>query len=107
MQNYLKSNNNLTDDQKCSLFKFRVRQIDVKCNYKNKYLDLKCDLCTSNSQDDQYHLLECAYLIENCENLANNTTIEYEDIFSDDIEKQFKAAKLLFEVWEKRIELST
>ena len=36
MQNYLKSNNSLTDNEKCSLFQFRVRQIDVKCNYKNK-----------------------------------------------------------------------
>ena len=81
IQHYLKSNNSLTDDEKCSLFKFRVRQIEVKCNYKNKYVNLKCELCTSNCQDDQYHLLQCETMIDNCKNLANNLEIEYEDIF--------------------------
>ena len=108
MQNYIKSNNSFTDDEKCSLFQFRVRQIDVKCNYKNKYYNHQCELCTSNSQDDQYHLFQCEYLINNCKNLENNTTIEYEDIFDDtDTKKQIKAAKLLYEVWEKRLELTS
>ena len=104
MQNYIKSDNNLTDDEKCLLFQLRVRQTDVKCNYKNKYLNHNCDLCTSNEKDEQYHLLHCDFLIKNCKNLADNITVEYEDIFEDK-EKQFKAVKLLFEVWEKRKEL--
>ena len=104
MQHYIKSDSNLTDDEKCLLFQFRVRQIDVKCNYKNKYFIHNCDICTSNEKDDQYHLLQCEYLIKHCKKLAENTTVEYEDLFGDK-EKQFQAAKLLIEVWEKRKEL--
>ena len=105
LQNYLKSNNNLTYEQKSTLFKFRVREIEVKNNYKNKYPNQKCELCTSNEDDTQYHLLQCEYLIRNCAKLANNVTIEYEDIFEDS-DKQLNAAKLLHEVWEKRTELT-
>ena len=43
----------------------------------------------------------CEELIKHCEELANNTVIEYEDIF-DNIEVQVPAAKLLTNVWEKR-----
>ena len=60
MQNYLKSNNNLTDEEKCLLFRFRVREINVKCNYKNKYLDLKCDFC-KNDFDDNPPVYESCY----------------------------------------------
>jgi len=81
IQKYLKSSNKLTDEEKCTLFRFRVREIDVKFNYKNKYADLKCNFCKSDSDDNQYHLLQCEYFINNCENLANNIEIEYEDIF--------------------------
>ena len=38
MQNYIKSDNNLTVDEKCLLFQFRVRQTDVKCDYKTNIL---------------------------------------------------------------------
>ena len=105
MQNYLKSNNNLTDEEKCLLFRFRVREINVKCNYKNKYLDLKCDFCKNYFDDNQYHLLQYEYFIDKCKNLANNIQIEYEVIFEDN-EKQIKAAKLLQEVWKTREALS-
>ena len=81
-----------------------MRQIKVKCNYKNKYFNHNCDLCTSNEKDDQYHLMHCEFMINNCKKLANNITVEYEDLFEDN-EKQFKAAKLVCEVWEKRKEI--
>ena len=58
-------------------------------------------LCNTDKNDSQYHLLECEYLINNCENLANNINVEYEDIF-ENLEKQILAAKLLHEVLEKR-----
>ena len=90
--------NNLTDAEKSTLFKLRVREVNVKANYKNMYPDLKCKLCQSeNSEENQYHLLQCDILIRNCKNLGNNVSIEYEDIFENGI-KQVLAAKLLHEV---------
>ena len=98
-QEYLKTNNSLSYEEKCTLYKMRVREIDVKVNYKTKYVDIKCTLCNTGKESSQYHLLECEYLIERCENLANNIDIEYEDIF-DNVDKQIPAAKLLHEVWK-------
>ena len=99
IQDYLKTDNMLTDDEKCILFKFRVREIEVRVNYKNKYNDLLCQLCRKDSES-QHHLLMCEELIKQCEDLANNTVIEYEDIF-DNIEVQVPAEKLLKNVWKK------
>ena len=73
IQSYIKMSNNLKDEEKITLFKLRVREIDVKANYKNKYNNLKCDLCNSPSdEEDQYHLLQCDRLINECESLAAN-----------------------------------
>ena len=66
---------------------FAPVEVEVKCNYKSKYSDLKCTFCNSQEDDDQYHLLQCEYSIKNCKNLAENIKVEYEDIF-DEIEKQ-------------------
>ena len=101
---YPKSNNSLTDDEKVTLYKLRVREVEVKCNYKSKFSDLKCTFCNSQEDDDQYHLLQCEYSIKNCKNLAENIMVEYEDIF-DELEKQVPAAKLLHEVLEIRNKL--
>ena len=79
----------------------RVREVDVKCNYKNNYNDLKCTFCNSTEDESKYHLLQCENLIENCKNLADNINIEYEDIY-DQLEKQVPAEKLLHEVLEIR-----
>ena len=85
-----------------TLFKLRVREINVKANYKNMYPDLKCRLCTSqNVEETQYHLVNCDVLISKCKNLAQNVKIEYEDIFENGA-KQVLAAKLLHEVIEIR-----
>ena len=104
IQNYLKSSNGLTHDEKCTLFKFRVREIDVKTNYRNRHQNLQCELCQSGEDDSQLHLLNCQKLIENCETLANNIEVEYEDIF-EDIESQAKAVRLLTEILEVRTQL--
>ena len=82
-----------------------IREIEVKCNYKNKFIDLKCKFCNSQKDDNQYHLLQCDYLIKNCRNLSDNITIDYEDIF-DNLEKQIPAAKLLHEVLKIRAKLN-
>ena len=103
LQKYLKSDCFLSDDKKCIFYKCRVRELDVKLHYRNKYQNqnLQCSLCLSGENDSQYHLFHCSRLIDNCENLANNISIEYEDLFSD-ISLQIPAAKLLSEIWKVR-----
>ena len=103
-QKYLKSDNGMSYEEKCTLFKFRVREIDVKINYRNKYRDVKCTLCNSGEDDSQFHLFSCQAIIDSCDPLANNINVEYEDIF-DDISKQGPAIKLLVEIMKTRTKL--
>ena len=104
-QNYLKSNNGLSYEEKCTLLKFRVREINVKTNYRHMYADTKCTLCVSGEEDSQYHLFNCQEIIDNCPALANNVNVEYEDIFGD-ISSQVLVAKLLSEILETRERLN-
>ena len=100
VQSYLKSDSNLNNDEKQLLFKFRTRMIDVKINYRNRYLDSTCQL-GCDSEESQSHLFECEVLINKCEDLANNVKVEYEDIFGDRT-SQIDAIKLLTKMWNTR-----
>ena len=77
---------------------------EVKNNFKNKYTDKLCQLCKLE-QEDQYHLFTCQILLDNCQELAENISVEYEDIFSTSLKKQEEAAKLLSKIWDTRDKL--
>ena len=51
---------------------------DVRNNFRNKYASTACPLCAAEV-DSQKHLLECAVIRS-----YYLTTMNYEDIFSDD-----------------------
>ena len=104
IQTYLKSNSNLTNDEKSILFKFRTRMAEFKNNFRNKYENIQCRLCKSET-DDQPHLFYCQILINNCKELAENSLIEYEDIFSTKLKQQQKAIKLIAKVWKVKEKL--
>ena len=72
--------------------------VEVRCNYKNKYVNLLCQLCKME-EEGQSHLFSCDKIIANCSVLAENTEVEYEDIFRD-LDNQVKAVKLLSEIWK-------
>ena len=91
-QSYLKSDSGLTDKQKQLLTNFRTRMYKVRNNYKNLYENQLCQLCKSENED-QIHLFNCDKIIRNCEELANNVEIEYEDVFGSK-EKMLEAVKL-------------
>ena len=103
IQDYLKSDSRITNNEKYLLAKLRTRMTEVKINFRGKYEDLLCPLCTTQ-QDNQSHLLYCNVLIENCQELSDNQEVEYEDIFSSK-DKQIIAVKLLSKIWEVREKL--
>ena len=103
IQEYLKSDSTLTNDETYLLLKLRTRMLELKVNFKGKYQDIVCPLCKSH-QDNQGHLFNCDILIENCKELSENLEIEYEDIFLSKA-KQIKAVKLLSKIWEIREDL--
>ena len=64
----------------------RLRMIDIKTNFKNKYNDLKCSFCSDNDETLD-HLIVCKKLPENCKILKMFTvdTI-YDDLYGDNME---------------------
>ena len=104
MQNYLK-NQDINSGQAKSLFKFRSRMVDVKCNFKNKFADLDCPLCKI-SPDTQEHLLKCEKIQEKNIEIKNNKTCEYKDIFKPDTTKMKETVELLTKAMKIRNELT-
>ena len=105
IQSYLKSDSELTNDEKKVLMQCRTRMVSVRMNYKNLYEDKRCQLCKVENED-QYHLFNCQNLLDKCEALANNIEVEYEDIYSCR-EKQLKAVRLLTKILETKDQLMT
>ena len=98
---YLKSNSGLSNEDKWLLMKFRTRMSEMKNNFKNRYENHLCQLCQAEN-DDQIHLFECEVLMNKCEDLDQNTTIEYEDIFSSSLINQVDAIRLINKIWGKK-----
>ena len=99
-QSYLKSDSKLTNKEKQLLFNFRTRMSNVKLNFRNGYTDLSCKL-GCNEEESQQHLFQCDFLLNNCEDLANNIKVEYEDIFGK-LEDQQRSIKLIMKIWTLR-----
>ena len=77
--------------------------LNVRANFKNYYneKDISCNLCLEDIEENQAHLLECKTLIENCQALHDDYSVEYEDLFEGK-EKQLKATRLFQVVLETR-----
>ena len=71
LQPYLRSSQ-LSNKKKELLLLLRLRITKTKINYRAMYADLSCNLC----YEDIPHLLDCVRIIQECEELANNTTVE-------------------------------
>ena len=75
----------------CSLvFCFRTRSYGVRNNFRNHYKDqsLICTLCEDDI-DQQSHIFKCATIRRSLANIDEN---QYEDLFSEDIDKIYRAA---------------
>ena len=113
MQNYMKSDKHIHSGKVKSLFQFRTRMVNVKCNFKNMYANLNCPLCDNNnlllsstpltpSLDNQRHLLLCPVIQERCPDIRNNISSKYEDIFGSSTEKMSNIIDLLSKALEIR-----
>ena len=108
MQNYLEAPNQVNSQLSKFIFHARTRMLDVKQNFKNKYINQNknCPLGCS-VVDNQEHLLHCP-AIENklgmsC--VSNKNSPHYEDLFSEDSAKQITLATILDERYKVRKKL--
>ena len=95
LEPYLISNN-ITTEEKQTLFKLRTRMIDVKCNFKSYYgQDLKCKLCPE--EETQPHLLICKETVDS----IDTSSYSYDDVFGD-LERQEAIAKIYTQILQRR-----
>ena len=85
------------------IFKLRTRIIQVKNNFKNGFESLICELCHAD-EEDQLHLLNCETLLNQCEDLYNDVSVEYGDLFSTTT-KQLQPVKLFEKILKVREKL--
>ena len=66
------------------------------------FVDMKCRLCgETNEEESQQHQLDCVRLINNCNELYNDSITNYEDIYAD-VNKQARITKLFEKVLSVR-----
>ena len=87
----------LTIEQTKFLIAARAKMLYLRANYPNMQYEQFCPLCTSEGEkvlDTQEHLLFCKQLNSNCTDIIESQ-IKYEDIFSEDLEKQATTSIIL------------
>ena len=100
MQSYLRPNS-LSIKQKKLLFSLRLRMINVRENFREKYRnDKTCKLCNEETET-QEHVLNCKEIVKNA-NMMVDDKIEYIHIFDETVAKQSKVAILFENLWKIR-----
>ena len=87
----------LTTKEKRSLFSARTRGLDLRNNFKQGKTDLRCRLCRSHLED-QPSLLTCTAL-----EAGGIEQMNYNDIFSDNIERLTAMTKVLHKKYDNFI----
>ena len=87
----------LTIDQTKFLIALRSRMLFVRANYPSMQNEQFCPVCSSEVEkvlDTQEHLLDCKTLNRNCTEIIQSA-IRYEDIFSENQNKQAEVTLIL------------
>ena len=101
-------NENLSINEKKVLFSLRTRMIDVKTNYKNKYLfNMQCRLCDEkNEEESENHLINCNKIMQHYPgSTVDLLNAKYENIFSQNIEEQIQVTKIYNLIFKTRSRL--
>ena len=76
--------------------------MEVKLNFRNKYVNLQCQICeTEGINDKQLHVFECKELLKHLNILASREVL-YSHIFHSDISKQIAALRLFQLLFSER-----
>ena len=104
MRNYF-SSNIITTKQCKLLFKIRTDMLDVKVNFKNKFISnnlklpeaIYCSYCSTNTIEDQQHVIECSAFTQ-------PHKINYVDLFSSSTKTVAESIQKFEAIWKLRCE---
>ena len=111
IQKYLLSDKISVKEAKL-LFKIRTEMLDVRQNFKNKYIDksknddyneklLSCPLCELHI-DNAKNILKCSVLDNNNNDNDNDN---FDDLYSEDMDKVSSMIKKFNKLWRQRQDL--
>ena len=98
VQNYLKSEKINVNEAKL-LFKIRTNMLEVRNNYKRKYSKNKQDQGSKSPSDNELLCPLCSKHLDNeenilhCDELENDSDVQFLDLFSKDVDKLSKTVK--------------
>ena len=101
LQPYLKAGK-MSNTQRKFIFQLRSKMLDMKVNYQGSHNNLLCELCGKH-EDSQQSLLICEKLMD-----PNEIVIElpvYEDLFSQDVQRQMHISSILKKKFDLRNKL--
>ena len=82
------------------IFQLRTRNLPIKRNFPNKISDLSCVVPECDKEDSQAELFKCPYLEPKY--AVGQRDIEYEDLFSNSVEKQVLVTQIMYEKYNSR-----
>ena len=100
MQQYLKSESNLSVLEMCQIFQIRSQNLPVKANFSHQYKDTNCVVEKCNGEDSQEGLFYCNFLAP--KNMIVRNQVEYEGIYSDDLNQQLEVARIVYQKFKSR-----
>ena len=92
-QKYLKSGNGLSVHLMRSILQTRIRDLSLKCNFRNAYQDTKCLVPECIGEDETKHVFECQFLGGGNEIIQNH--LPFEDLYGCDVKKQINVMNIL------------
>ena len=93
IQNYLKSGNGLSVHTMRTILQTRIRDLPLKCNFRNAFIDTKCLAPGCKGEDETKHIFECQYLGQSHEVTQN--LVSFEDIYCCNVKKQSDVINVL------------
>ena len=82
------------------IFQLRTRNLPLKRNFPNRYSEWSCVVPECDKEDSQSELFKCEYLEPN--NMIGKGFLNYEDLFSNSVEKQVLVTSIIYEKYQSR-----
>ena len=95
-QSYLLPGNNLSINDMRRILQIRIRDIPVRRNFPNAHKSQNCLFKGCTEEETQAHLFNSSCWTKE-RNITASNSVKYEDIFKDDISKQFEVMSIISE----------
>ena len=92
MDEYLKSGNNLTIQEKQFILKARTHMLNARCNFKTGMTNINCRHGCS-VLEEQKHILNCSAISDN--QVSTLSAPDYSDLFGQDVNKISTVGRIL------------